>query len=103
MEVQKTNEEGKVVYHIKGRIDTQTSPKLQAKIDESFAQGEINLVLDFQEVEYMSSAGLRTVLYAQKRVNTTEGATLILINVQPVVMEVFEMTGFTDFLKINPQ
>lgn len=103
MEVQKTSEEGKVVYHIKGRIDTQTSPELQAMLDESFAQGEINLVLDFQEVEYMSSAGLRTILYAQKRANTTEGAALVLINVKPAVMEVFEMTGFTDFLEINQQ
>ncbi len=103
MEVTKTNKEGKVIYHIKGRIDTQTSPDLQAVLDEGFEKGEANLILDFKEVEYMSSAGLRTVLYAQKKVNALNEASMILINVQPVVMEVFEMTGFTDFLKINPQ
>lgn len=103
MEVKKTNEESGTVYHITGRIDTQTAPELQAMLDESFKNNEINLVLDFKEVEYMSSAGLRTVLYAQKRVNTISGASMVIINVQPVVMEVFEMTGFTDFLKIDPQ
>ena len=103
MEVKKTNEEGHALYHIKGRIDTQTAPELQSMLDESFANGEKNLTLDFKEVDYMSSAGLRTVLYAQKRINTISGADMVIINVQPVVMEVFEMTGFTDFLKINPQ
>lgn len=103
MEVKKIDENGKAIYQIKGRIDTQTAPALQSMLEEGFGQGETKFALDFAEVEYMSSAGLRTVLYAQKKVNTLDGAEMVVVNVNPTVMEVFEMTGFTDFLNINPQ
>ena len=101
MEIEKVAQEGKVIYKIKGRIDTQTSPDLQAKLDESFDAGENNLVLDFSEVEYLSSAGLRTTLYVQKKVNNIEGASLVIIKVTPAVMEIFDMTGFTEFLTLE--
>lgn len=103
MEIEKVvNEEGKCVYNIKGRIDTQTAPDLQSAVDESFAAGEINLIFNFDEVEYLSSAGLRTVLYTQKKANVTENASFEIINVKPQVMEVFDMTGFNDMVKITP-
>ncbi len=101
MEIEKVAQEGKVIYKIKGRIDTQTSPDLQAKLDESFDEGENNLVLDFTEVDYLSSAGLRTILYAQKKVNNIEGGSLVIIKVTPTVMEIFDMTGFTEFLTLE--
>lgn len=102
MEIEKKIDDGKVIYHIIGRVDTQTAPDLQAALDKGFEEGEKDLVLDFVDVQYLSSAGLRTVLYAQKRINTMDGGKMILVNVQPVVMEVFDMTGFSDFLNINP-
>ena len=101
MDIEKKIDDGKVIYHIIGRIDTQTAPELQAALDKGFEEGEKDLVLDFIDVQYLSSAGLRTVLYAQKRINTMDGGKMILVNVKPVVMEVFDMTGFSDFLDIN--
>lgn len=102
MEISKEINEGKAIYHISGRVDTQTAPDLQVNLDKGFEEGEKNLVLDFSGVEYLSSAGLRTILYAQKRINALENAKMVVINVKPDVMEVFDMTGFTDFLTINP-
>lgn len=102
MEIEKKIDDGKVIYHIIGRIDTQTAPELQAALDKGFEEGEKDLVLDFIDVQYLSSAGLRTVLYAQKRINTMNEGKMVLVNVKPVVMEVFDMTGFSDFLDINP-
>ena len=102
MDIEKKIDDGKVIYHIIGRVDTQTAPDLQAALDKGFEEGEKDLVLDFVDVQYLSSAGLRTVLYAQKRINTMDGGKMILVNVKPVVMEVFDMTGLSDFLDINP-
>ncbi len=103
MEIEKIMDgDGKCIYNIKGRIDTQTAPDLQAAVDESFAAGENNLIFNFYEVEYLSSAGLRTVLYTQKKIATIENASFEVINVKPQVMEVFDMTGFNDIVKITP-
>ena len=102
MEIEKSVENGKTVYRITGRVDTQTAHELQAELDKGFEEGSNNIVLDFEKVDYLSSAGLRTVLYAQKKINTIEGASMIVSNVNSSVMEVFDMTGFTDFLTINP-
>ena len=103
IQIEESTEDGKEVYKIKGRIDNQTAPELQAKLDESFKLGENNLILDFDEVDYLSSAGLRTILYTQKRIKSIAGASMTIVNVTPSVMEIFEMTGFTDFLTITPQ
>lgn len=102
MEIEKiVNEEGKCIYNIKGRVDTQTAPELQKAVDESFAKGENNLIFNFDKVEYLSSAGLRVVLYTQKKCNVTENSSFEIINVNPQVMEVFDMTGFNDMVKIT--
>lgn len=103
MEIERKIEDGKTVYRVVGRVDTQTAPDLQAALDKGFEDGDKNLVLDFENVEYLSSAGLRTVLYAQKRINTMENGKMVVINVKPSVLEVFDMTGFTDFIKVNPE
>ena len=101
MEIEKITEDGKITLHIKGRVDTQTAPELQEQLDLLFAESALNLVLDFKEVEYISSAGLRTVLYAQKRINDMTNSKMKLINVSDDVMDVLSMTGFTDFLIIE--
>lgn len=84
-----------------GRLDIQTAPEFQDELDEIIGEEKTNLVLDLKEVDYVSSAGLRAILYIQKKLDTIEGSTMIVKNVCPDVMEVFEMTGFTEFLKIE--
>ena len=109
MNFEKMRDEAKVFYDISGRIDTQTAPDLQEEIDNCFEEsekeygGKIELTLNFKEVEYVSSAGLRAVLYMKKKIDKmAEGSTFEIINVRPEVMDVFNMTGFSDFLTLNP-
>ena len=93
----KRNAEG-IVLEIVGRLDTTTAPALDKTINENI--GEIKtLVLDFKGLEYISSAGLRVLLSAQKKMQQI--GTMKVINVCESVMEVFEMTGFADILVIE--
>ncbi len=83
---------------IEGRIDTTTAPALEAEINGIDANVK-DLVLDMKGVEYISSAGLRVLLAAQKKMSKV--GTLKLTGVCDAVMEVFEMTGFADILVIE--
>ena len=80
-----------------GRLDTTTAPALDKTLNDDLKDVN-NLVLDFKELEYVSSAGLRVLLAAQKRLKNS--GEMKLINVSEEVMEVFEMTGFSDILTI---
>ena len=79
-----------------GRLDTTTAPELEKFLFDHY-EGEGSLVFDCEKLSYISSAGLRVLLGAQKR---TQGA-MKLIHVCELVMEVFEMTGFADILVIE--
>ena len=81
-----------------GRLDTTTSPKLEAEFKESISDVKM-LVLDFAELEYLSSAGLRVLLAAQKVMNNQ--GEMIIKNVNETVNEIFEITGFADILTIK--
>ena len=81
-----------------GRLDTTTAPALDKTINEDIADTK-NLVLDVKELEYISSAGLRVLLGAQKKMQKV--GSMKVINVCELVMEVFEMTGFADILVIE--
>ena len=81
-----------------GRLDTTTAPALDKTINEDIA-GTKNLVLDVKELEYISSAGLRVLLSAQKKMQKI--GSMKVTNVREEVMEVFEMTGFADILVIE--
>ena len=81
-----------------GRLDTTTAPALDKTINEDIA-GTKNLVLDVKELEYISSAGLRVLLGAQKKMQKI--GSMKVTNVREEVMEVFEMTGFADILTIE--
>ena len=81
-----------------GRLDTTTAPALDKTINEDIADTK-NLVLDVKELEYISSAGLRVLLGAQKKMQKV--GSMKVINVCEEVMEVFEMTGFADILVIE--
>ena len=91
------NEES-TVLKLEGRLDTTTAPELEQVINN---EGEVlkNLVLDFGKINYISSAGLRVILGAQKKMNAQ--GSMELINVSKDVMEIFEMTGFADILVIK--
>ena len=86
------------IIEIVGRLDTITAPALDKTINEDIPDTK-NLVLDVKGVEYISSAGLRVLLGAQKKMQKI--GTMKLTNVCEEVMEVFEMTGFADILTIE--
>lgn len=81
-----------------GRLDTTTAPELEAVIKENIA-GVTNLVMDFSGLEYLSSAGLRVILSAQKIMN--KQGEMVIRNVNETINEVFEITGFIDILTIE--
>ena len=93
----KKNQEQTIVA-ISGRLDTITAPALEKTINEDVADAK-NLVLDVKNLEYISSAGLRVLLGAQKKMQKI--GSMKVINVCEAVMEVFEMTGFADILVIE--
>ena len=82
-------------------MDTTTSPELQEELDKLLTKTKFNLILDFKDLSYVSSAGLRVLLSAQKKANDLVG-NVVIRNVSDPIMEVFEMTGFSDFLNIEP-
>ena len=96
IEIKKTEVE--TVVAIAGRLDTITAPALDKTINEDI-EGTKNLVLDVKGLEYISSAGLRVLLNAQKKMMKV--GSMKLVNVCEEVMEVFEMTGFADILVIE--
>ena len=83
---------------LEGRLDTTTAPELEQEIKQSL-DGVEALVMDFAELTYISSAGLRVLLSAQKRMNNQ--GTMKVIHVNEMVKEVFEVTGFSDILNIE--
>lgn len=83
---------------IEGRLDTTTAPTLEITINEKL-DGVTELILDMNQLTYVSSAGLRVLLSSQKKMNKI--GTMKLIGVCEEVMEVFEMTGFVDILNIE--
>ena len=87
-----------VTLKIEGRLDTTTAPTLEKTIDE-ILEDITELILDMNQLTYVSSAGLRVLLSTQKQMNKI--GTMKLIGVCEEVMEVFEMTGFVDILNIE--
>ena len=86
-----------LTIEIEGRVDTVTAPELEKMIKESSEKAE-SLVLDFAKVEYISSAGLRVLLSAHKAMSKKNG--MKIKNAGEDIMEIFEVTGFTDILNI---
>ena len=96
IEIKRNAEE--TIIKLVGRLDTTTAPALDKTINEDIADTK-NLVLDLKELEYISSAGLRVLLSAQKKMQKI--GSMKVTNVCEAVMEVFEMTGFADILVIE--
>lgn len=103
MDIKKIKENDSTIYVLDGRMDTQSSPDIQLKFEEGLNQGEKKIILDMSKVQYLSSAGLRVILWLQKKLVALDNNNfLTLINVDNEIYEILEMTGFTDFLVINP-
>lgn len=98
MEINQNIKDGVCQLVLTGRLDTVTSPQLEEKINEALEKGVTGLDFDFKQLEYISSAGLRVLLRAQK--SMAERGEMCIRNVSDELMEVFEMTGFVDILKI---
>ena len=97
MEIIKTAEDNKLTVAVKGRLDTTTAPELEEALQAEM-EGLKELELDFSELEYISSAGLRVLLATQKKMQGQ--GTMTVTGVNDIVMEVFEVTGFCDILNI---
>lgn len=98
MEIIKTKENTLLTLALEGRLDTTTAPQLEAELKAS-VDGVTELVFDFTKLEYISSAGLRVLLSAQKLMN--KQGKMTVKNVCPEILEVFEITGFSDILTIE--
>ena len=83
---------------LEGRLDTMTAPELEAELNNSLQNAD-SLTLDFSKLEYISSAGLRVLLSAHKAMSSKGG--MKVTNVNEIVREVFEVTGFADILTIE--
>lgn len=98
MTIEKMKEGGKLTLALEGRLDTTTAPQLEEEVTGSLT-GVTELVLDFSRLEYLSSAGLRVILAAQKTMNRQ--GKMVICHVNATILEVFEVTGFVDILTIQ--
>ena len=99
MEIFKTKENDILKVSLVGRLDTNTSPRLEAAVKED-EEGVNRIELDLKALDYISSAGLRIVLVLHKAMTAKKGS-LIVLHPKDEVMEVFDMTGFSSFLNIE--
>lgn len=99
MEITKTLNENSFLLALAGRLDTTTAPQLESELKDSLSSAT-ELTLDFAALEYISSAGLRVLLYAQKTMNNKQGK-MVIRNVSPEIQEIFDITGFSDILTIE--
>ena len=97
MNIQKTLSGAALTVALEGRLDTTTAPKLEEELRGSV--DGVSRLVDLEKLEHISSAGLRVLLAMQKLMNR-QGA-MLLRNVNEAVMEVFEVTGFSDILRIE--
>ena len=98
MTINKNLDGSKLTIALEGRLDTTTSPQLETELRNS-VNGITELVFDFDKLDYISSAGLRVLLSAQKVMN--KQGEMTITNVKPEIMEIFDVTGFVDILNIR--
>ena len=98
MIIKKKNEGDALTIAVEGRLETTTAPELEAAVKDSI-EGVKSLTFDFEKVDYISSAGLRVLLNAQKIMNRQ--GEMKVRNINEIVAEIFEVTGFSDILTIE--
>ena len=97
IELKKENET--FVINLEGRLDTNTAPDLEKELEDYYNRENFNMVLNFEKLDFVSSAGLRVLLLMQKKANALKGK-MVIENVKPEIQEVFNMTGFSEILTI---
>lgn len=85
---------------VKGRVDSFTAPKLSEAIEKLNSEDRFKIVIDMSELEYMSSAGFRSLLVGQRNCKRYNRGEIVLASVQKRIMDAFELTGFTPLFKI---
>jgi anti-sigma B factor antagonist len=98
MTIEKNLNGTELTVKVSGRLDTTTAPELEAEVMGAIS-GVTKLVLNFEALEYLSSAGLRVLLQAQKTMN--KQGEMVVRNVNETISEIFEVTGFSDVLTIE--
>lgn len=98
MNIRKEIIDDKLVLYLEGRLDTSNSAELEKVINESI-ESVNNIEVDLSDLEYMSSSGLRVFLVLQKMINA-KGGKLVVCHVNEYIMEIFEITGFSNILTI---
>ena len=99
MEIKKELDGSKLTVTLSGRLDTTTAPDFEKELKSSL-DGVNELVLDFSGLDYISSAGLRVLLSAQKLMNAA-GGSMKIVGANDIVKEIFDVTGFSDILTIE--
>ena len=97
MKIDLKKEDKKLTIKLDGKLDTNTSPELDSKMSE--LEGMEEVIIDMKDLDYISSAGLRVLLSMQKVMN--KQGKMTIINVCDNVMDIFEVTGFSDILTIQ--
>lgn len=100
MKITKSTTGNTTTLSVQGRLDTVTSTQLANELSAVFEGEEVNLVFEFSELEYISSAGLRVLLTAQKKINAL-GTEMKIVGANETVKEIFDITGFSGIMKIN--
>ena len=98
MKIEQTRDNTTLTLALEGRLDTITAPELEQVVNASL-DGLTALIFDFAKLEYVSSAGLRVLLSAQKKMN--KQGSMIVRRSKPEIMEIFDVTGFTDILTLE--
>ena len=98
MTIEKISRDAELMITLNGRLDTTTAPQLESELKTSLG-GVEKLVLDFAGLDYLSSAGLRVLLAAQKTMN--KQGSMVIRSVNETIAEIFEVTGFSDILTIE--
>jgi anti-anti-sigma factor len=101
MHLEQENRDGILIVRPRGRLDSSSAPELERLLTEQLDAGIQRLVLDFAELSYISSAGLRVVLLAGKKLRASKGR-MVLVALQPMVHEVFDMSGFLTLFAVAP-
>jgi anti-sigma B factor antagonist len=99
MEIIEENQSGINIYKLSGRLDSNTSQGFEKKIFQAIDDGSKSMIIDFKNLDYISSAGLRVILKATKALRREDGK-MMLCDMQDYVKEVFEIAGFDSFLPI---
>jgi len=88
-----------IIFKLNGNLNSNTSPELEDKIFEAIKNESKNMILDFEDLDYISSAGLRVIMKTAKNLKQSEGM-IVLCSMQEYVKEVFEIAGFDAYLPI---